>query len=64
MHPLQALEEPNERDKFQHMIPAMLTCLGSALNKGDEASAQEALEMFIEVAEAHPRWVLLRGGCG
>eukprot|EP00798_Chlamydomonas_sp_ICE-L_P025737 gene25737-11397_t len=54
---IQALEEPSDRDKFQHMIPAMLTCLASTLNAQDEASAQEALEMFIEVAEAHPRFL-------
>jgi hypothetical protein len=45
---LQALDEPNDREKFSHLIPPMLQCLGATLNAGDEASAQEALEMFID----------------
>jgi hypothetical protein len=35
----------------------MLACLGRTLASGDEASAQEALTIFIEVAEAHPRFL-------
>ena len=54
---IQALDEPSDRDKFQHLIPAMLGLLGACLNDGDEASAQEGLELFIEVAEAHPRFL-------
>jgi len=54
---IQVLEEPAERDKFQHMILPMLATLGNTLNSGDEAAAQEALEMFIEVAEYHPRFL-------
>jgi hypothetical protein len=54
---IQALDEPSDRDKFQHLIPAMLGLLGACLNEGDEASAQEGLELFIEVAEAHPRFL-------
>jgi hypothetical protein len=53
----QSLDEPADRDKFQHLIPTMLACIGTSLNEGDEASAQEGLEMFIEVAEAHPRFL-------
>lgn len=54
---IQFLEEPSDRDKFQHMIPGMLSCIGTSLNEGDEPSAQEGLEMFIEVAEVHPRFL-------
>lgn len=54
---IQNLDEPTDRDKFQHMIPAMLSSIGTSLNEGDEASAQEGLEMFIELAEAHPRFL-------
>ncbi|KAG1673229.1 hypothetical protein FOA52_013109 [Chlamydomonas sp. UWO 241] len=54
---IQALDEPTDRDKFSHMIPAMLACIGASLNRQDEASAQEGLEVFIEVAEAHPRFL-------
>lgn len=35
----------------------MLGCIAMVLNAGDENSAQEALELFIEVAEAHPRFL-------
>jgi len=42
---------------LQPMIPAMLATIATVLNCGDELAAQEALEMFIEVAEAHPRFL-------
>ncbi|KAF5839603.1 armadillo-type protein [Dunaliella salina] len=54
---IQAMDEPSERDKFQGLLEPMLACLGTTLNAGDESSAQEALEMLIEVAEAHPRFL-------
>jgi len=54
---IQALEDAGDREKFAPMLPAMLQCLAATLNAGDEASAQEAIEMFIEVAESHPRFL-------
>ncbi|KAI7835878.1 hypothetical protein COHA_010225 [Chlorella ohadii] len=51
------LESAEERDKFQAILPALLACIGRALNEGDETAAQEAIEMFIEIAEAHPRFL-------
>lgn len=45
---VQALEDPSDRDKFSPLIQPMLACLGATLNAGDEASAQEALENFID----------------
>jgi hypothetical protein len=54
---LQSIEEPSQRDKLQGMVGGMLACLGRTLTSGDEASAQEALTLFIEVAEAHPRFL-------
>uniref|UniRef100_A0A7R9V0M6 TOG domain-containing protein n=1 Tax=Chlamydomonas euryale TaxID=1486919 RepID=A0A7R9V0M6_9CHLO len=54
---IQALDEPSDRDKFSHMIPGMLACIGGSLNRGDELAAQEGLEVLIEVAEAHPRFL-------
>ncbi len=39
------------------MIPAMLGTIATVLNEGEEVAAQEALELFIEVAEAHPRFL-------
>ncbi|MEW5314066.1 MAG: hypothetical protein WDW38_005590 [Sanguina aurantia] len=54
---IEALEEPSDRDKFSPMLPSMLAVLGSTLNSGDEASAQEVLSMLIQVAEAHPRFL-------
>ena len=47
-HYPQAIDDPSERDKFQGLLQPMLACLGTTLNAGDEASAQEALEMLIE----------------
>ena len=31
--------------------------VGRLLNEGEETSAQDALELLIEVAEAHPRFL-------
>ena len=53
----QELEEPAERDRFQSTIPQQLTVIWNTLQAGDEGTAQEALELFIEVAEAHPRFL-------
>ena len=39
------------------MIPTMLGTIATVLNAGDEGAAQESLELFIEVAEAHPRFL-------
>ena len=52
-----ALENQSDRIKFQDLLPAMLNTLGSALQGQDETSAQEALGLFIELAEADPRFV-------
>lgn len=35
----------------------MLASIAFVLNAGDEVAAQESLELFIEVAEAHPRFL-------
>ena len=35
----------------------MLAALGSALNSGDEASAQDCIEALMEVADEHPRFL-------
>ncbi|KAL4855412.1 Importin-5 [Chlorella vulgaris] len=51
------LESAEDRDKFQATLPALLSCIGRALNEGDDSSAQDAIEMFIEIAEAHPRFL-------
>lgn len=53
----QELEEPAERDRFQSTIPQQLSVIWNTLQAGDEGTAQEALELFIEVAEAHPRFL-------
>ena len=53
----QELDEPAERDRFQSTIPQQLTVIWNTLQAGDEGIAQEALELFIEVAEAHPRFL-------
>lgn len=38
-------------------MPAQLGVVARLLNGGEEQSAQDALELFIEVAEAHPRFL-------
>lgn len=34
------LESAEDRDKFQATLPALLACIGRALNEGDESAAQ------------------------
>lgn len=41
----------------QAMVPAVLNGIAFVLNAGQEAAAQESLELFIEVAESHPRFL-------
>ena len=53
----QELDDPAAREKFQPLIPGMLGSVVQIISAGDESSAQDALEMFIEVAEAHPRFL-------
>lgn len=54
---IQELKESSHRDAFQDTIPLLLQAITHALNSGDEDKAQEALELFIEVAEEHPRFL-------
>ncbi|GBG66984.1 hypothetical protein CBR_g74670 [Chara braunii] len=54
---VQTLETAEERDKFQDLLPAMMQTLNLALNAREELAAQEALEMFIEVAGSEPRFL-------
>ncbi|XP_076913708.1 uncharacterized protein LOC143572424 isoform X1 [Bidens hawaiensis] len=46
-----------DRDRFQDLLPAMMTTLTEALNGGQEATAQEALELLIELAGTEPRFL-------
>ncbi len=67
---VQALEAQSDRDKFQAMTPLMLAAIGKALNANEETSAQEALELFIEVSvtltppSTFSRARALQEGCG
>ena len=54
---VESLENPTDRAKFQDLLPAMLATLGAALQGGDEADAQEALGLFVELAGSDPRFV-------
>ena len=51
------LESPTEREKFQSLVPALLSVLSDALNAGDEIAANTAVENLIEVADEHPRFL-------
>ncbi|KAK4355053.1 hypothetical protein RND71_027247 [Anisodus tanguticus] len=54
---IQCLSSSSERDRFQDLLPAMMKTLTEALNSGQEATAQEALELLIELAGAEPRFL-------
>lgn len=38
------LESAEDRDKFQATLPALLACVGRALNEGDETAAQASCD--------------------
>ncbi|KAM5575595.1 hypothetical protein ABKV19_014513 [Rosa sericea] len=54
---IQCLTSSGDRDRFQVLLPAMMRTLMESLNNGNEASAQEALELFIELAGTEPRFL-------
>ncbi|KAF1867035.1 hypothetical protein Lal_00049462 [Lupinus albus] len=54
---IQCLSGSGDRDRFQDLLPAMMRTLTEALNSGQEATAQEALELLIELAETEPRFL-------
>lgn len=54
---VQCLSNSTERDRFQDVLPAMIRTLTESLNNGNEATAQEALELLIELAGTEPRFL-------
>ncbi|GAV78964.1 HEAT domain-containing protein/HEAT_2 domain-containing protein [Cephalotus follicularis] len=54
---IQCLTNPTDRDRFQDLLPLMMQTLTEALNSGVEATAQEALELLIELAGTEPRFL-------
>lgn len=56
-HFVATLESAQDRACFQDLLPGMLQTLSLALNNREEATAQEALEMFIAVAGTEPRFL-------
>ncbi|KAJ7955426.1 importin-5 [Quillaja saponaria] len=54
---IQCLSNSADRDRFQDLLPAMMRTLTEALNNGQEATAQEALELLIELAGTEPRFL-------
>ncbi|KAJ9179894.1 hypothetical protein P3X46_008207 [Hevea brasiliensis] len=51
------LSNNNDREKFQDLLPLMVRTLTEALNSKQEATAQEALELLIELAGSEPRFL-------
>ncbi|KAJ4724033.1 importin-5-like [Melia azedarach] len=54
---IQCLTSSADRDRFQDLLPSMMRTLTEALNNGNEATAQEALELLIELAGTEPRFL-------
>ncbi|KAL3529778.1 hypothetical protein ACH5RR_009100 [Cinchona calisaya] len=54
---IQFLNDPSDRDRFQDLLPVMMRTLTQALNGAEEATAQEALELLIELAGMEPRFL-------
>lgn len=51
---VQTLQNPDDRERFQDLLPGMMQTLSLALGSNEESIAQDALEMFIEVAGTEP----------
>eukprot|EP01105_Mastigella_eilhardi_P025178 TRINITY_DN675_c1_g1_i1.p1 TRINITY_DN675_c1_g1~~TRINITY_DN675_c1_g1_i1.p1 ORF type:complete len:1150 (+),score=326.68 TRINITY_DN675_c1_g1_i1:81-3452(+) len=51
---LQLLEQPEETEMFQNLLPLMLECTGAALQQGKQVEARNALEVFLELADQSP----------
>ncbi|XVF42566.1 hypothetical protein PTKIN_Ptkin01aG0373800 [Pterospermum kingtungense] len=54
---IQCISSGKDRDTFQDLLPLMMQTLTEALNSGLEATAQEALELLIELAGTEPRFL-------
>ncbi|KAK4780071.1 hypothetical protein SAY87_016177 [Trapa incisa] len=54
---IQCLSNSSDRDRFQDLLPTMMHTLTQALNSGQEATAQEALELLIDLAGTEPRFL-------
>ncbi|OMP07451.1 phosphoinositide 3-kinase regulatory subunit 4 [Corchorus olitorius] len=54
---IQCISNGKDRDTFQDLLPLMMQTLTEALNSGLEATAQEALELLIELAGTEPRFL-------
>lgn len=54
---VQTLEDAKDRDIFQDLLPAMMQTITQALEMHEEATAQEALEMLIEIGGSEPRFL-------
>ncbi|XP_061343320.1 uncharacterized protein LOC133289409 [Gastrolobium bilobum] len=57
IHFVQCLSTPSDRDRFQDLLPLMMQTLTEALNSGHESTAQEALELLVELAGTEPRFL-------
>ncbi|KAF3322060.1 importin-5 isoform X2 [Carex littledalei] len=54
---VQCLSSPTHRDSMQDLLPSMMRALTDCLNSAQEASAQEALELLVELAGTEPRFL-------
>ncbi|KAH7372426.1 hypothetical protein KP509_17G003600 [Ceratopteris richardii] len=54
---VQTLEDAKERDIFQDLLPAMMQTVTQAIEMHEESTAQDALEMLIEIAGTEPRFL-------
>ncbi|KAD7478233.1 hypothetical protein R6Q59_007682 [Mikania micrantha] len=54
---IQCLETASDRDKFHDLLPLMMQTLTEALVSGEESTAQDALELLIELAGTEPRFL-------
>ncbi|CAL9182753.1 unnamed protein product [Musa hybrid cultivar] len=54
---IMALESASDRDRLADLLSAMMRTLTESLNSSQEATAQEALQLLIELAGVEPRFL-------
>ncbi|RWW57492.1 hypothetical protein BHE74_00035710 [Ensete ventricosum] len=54
---IMALESASDRDRLADLLSAMIRTLTESLNSGQEATAQDALELLVELAGVEPRFL-------
>ena len=54
---LLSLKDVASRNAFQELVPLMMSTIAQALQAGEEDETRSAIEVFVEIAEASPKFL-------